>query len=92
MVSLLIFSSKQCIIKQLLDLVVGSIPILNSEFFFFFCGGGGGGIFSPHIFYLLWGRVLLSTHILFIIKTKVTRVKPLRAEETSSYDLGTQFT
>ena len=91
MVSLLIFSSKQCIIKQLLDLVVGSIPILNSEFFFFFCGGGGG-IFSPHIFYLLWGRVLLSTHILFIIKTKVTRVKPLRAEETSSYDLGTQFT
>ena len=91
MVSLLIFSSKQCIIKQLLDLVVGSILILNSEFFFFFVGGGGG-IFSPHIFYLLWGRVLLSTHILFIIKTKVTRVKPLRAEETSSYDLGTQFT
>ena len=89
MVSLLIFSSKQCIIKQLLDLVMGSIPILNSEFFFFV---GGGGIFSPHIFYLLWGRVLLSTHILFIIKTKVTRVKPLRAEETSSYDLGTQFT
>ena len=91
MVSLLIFFSKQCIIKQLLDLVVGSIPILNSEFFFFFVGVGGGGIFSPHIFYLLWGRVLLSTHILFIIKTKVTRVKPLRAEETSSYDLGTQF-
>ena len=91
MVSLLLFSSKQCIIKQLLDLVVGSIPILNSEFFFFFVAGGGG-IFSPHIFYLLWGRVLLSTHILFIIKTKVTRVKPLRAEETSSYDLGTQFT
>ena len=54
MVSLLIFSSKQCIIKQLLDLVVGSIPILNSEFFFFFVGGRGGG----H---------LLSTHILFII-------------------------
>ena len=66
MVSLLIFSSKQCIIKQLLDLVVGSIPILNSEFFFFFCGGAGGasslhtyfiyyggGFFSPHIFYLL---------------------------------------
>ena len=91
MVSLLIFSSKQCIIKQVLDLVVGSIPILNSEFFFWW-GGGGGGIFSPHVFYLLWGRVLLSTHILFIIKTKVTRVKPLRAEETSSYDLGTQFT
>ena len=55
MVSLLIFSSKQCIIKQLLDLVVGSIPILNSEFFFFFCGGRGGG-----------GH-LLSTHILFIM-------------------------
>ena len=65
MVSLLIFSSKQCIIKQLLDLVVGSIPILNSEFFFFFVEGGGasslhtyfiyygGGFFSPHIFYLL---------------------------------------
>ena len=52
MVSLLIFSSKQCIIKQLLDLVMGSIPILNSEFFFFFCGGGGH---------------LLSTHILFIM-------------------------
>ena len=51
MVSLLIFSSKQCIIKQLLDLVVGSIPILNSEFFFFFLGGGH----------------LLSTHILFIM-------------------------
>ena len=92
MVSLLIFSSKQCIIKQLLDLVVGSIPILNSEFFLCVCVGVGGGIFSPHIFYLLWGRVLLSTDILFIIKTKVTRVKPLRAEETSSYDLGTQFT
>ena len=54
MVSLLIFSSKQCIIKQVLDLVVGSIPILNSEFFFFWWGGGGGG----H---------LLSTRILFIM-------------------------
>ena len=55
MVSLLIFSSKQCIIKQLLDLVVGSIPILNSEFFLFF---------------FLWrgdGEHLLSTHILFIV-------------------------
>ena len=52
---------------------------LDLRIFFFLEGGGVGG-----------GH-LLSTHILFIIKTKVTRVKPLRAEETSSYDLGTQF-
>ena len=67
---------------------MGSIPIELRIFFFFL-----GGVFSPHIFYLLWGGgVLLSTHILFIIKIKVTREKPLRAEERTSYDLGTQTT
>ena len=64
MVSLLIFSSKQCIIKQLLDLVVGSIPILNSEFFF--CGGGGGGhILSTHILFIMGAGSSLHTYSIY---------------------------
>ena len=61
MVSLLIFSSKQCIIKQLLDLVVGSIPILNSEFFFFFLWGGGGHLISTHILFIMGAGSSLHT-------------------------------
>ena len=105
MVSLLLFSSKQCIIKQLLDSAMGSIPIELRIFFFFFffLGGGfffhpfffffwGGGLLSTHILFIIGGGGLLFTHILFIIKIKVTRVKPLRAQERTSYDLGTQTT
>ena len=88
MVSLLLFSSKQCIIKQLLDSAVGSIPIELRIFFFFW--GGGSSLHTYFIYY--WGGGLLFTHILFIIKIKVTRVKPLRAQERTSYDLGTQTT
>ena len=65
MVSLLIFSSKQCIIKQLLDLVVGSIPILNSEFFFFFCGGGGGQIKTTHILFIMGAGSSLHTYSIY---------------------------
>ena len=68
MVSLLIFSSKQCIIKQLLDLVVGSIPILNSEFFFFFVGGGGGGrAYSLHTYFIYYGGGFFSPHIFYLL-------------------------
>ena len=63
MVSLLIFSSKQCIIKQLLDLVVGSIPILNSEFFF--CGGGGGHLLSTHILFIMGAGSSLHTYSIY---------------------------
>ena len=65
MVSLLIFSSKQCIIKQLLDLVVGSIPILNSEFFFFFCEGGGGHLLSTHILFIMGAGSSLHTYSIY---------------------------
>ena len=66
MVSLLIFSSKQCIIKQLLDLVVGSIPILNSEFFFFFfVGGGGGHLLSTHILFIMGAGSSLHTYSIY---------------------------
>ena len=76
--------------KTIIDSAVGSIPIELRIFFFFFLGGGG--LLSTHILFIMGGGVLLSTHILFIIKIKVTRVKPLRAEERTSYDLGTQTT
>ena len=64
MVSLLIFSSKQCIIKQVLDLVVGSIPILNSEFFFF-CGGGGGHLLSTRILFIMGAGSSLHTYSIY---------------------------
>ena len=69
MVSLLIFSSKQCIIKQLLDLVVGSIPILNSEFFFVcVCvGGGGAGASSLHTYFIYYGGGFFSPHIFYLL-------------------------
>ena len=72
MVSLLIFSSKQCIIKQLLDLVVGSIPILNSEFFLCVCvcvggGGGGGGASSLHTYFIYYGGGFFSPHIFYLL-------------------------
>ena len=63
MVSLLIFSSKQCIIKQLLDLVMGSIPILNSEFFFFV--GGGGHLLSTHILFIMGAGSSLHTYSIY---------------------------
>ena len=66
MVSLLIFSSKQCIIKQLLDLVVGSIPILNSEFFVCVCvGGGGGHLLSTHILFIMGAGSSLHTYSIY---------------------------
>ena len=65
MVSLLIFSSKQCIIKQLLDLVVGSIPILNSFFFFFLGGGGGGFLLSTHILFIMGAGSSLHTYSIY---------------------------
>ena len=65
MVSLLIFSSKQCIIKQVLDLVVGSIPILNSDFFFF--GGAGGGASSLHTYFIYYGGGFFSPHIFYLL-------------------------
>ena len=65
MVSLLIFSSKQCIIKQLLDLVVGSIPILNSEFFFCVCVGGGGHLLSTHILFIMGAGSSLHTYSIY---------------------------
>ena len=65
MVSLLIFSSKQCIIKQLLDLVVGPIPILNSEFFFFFVEGGGGHLLSTHILFIMGAGSSLHTYSIY---------------------------
>ena len=65
MVSLLLFSSKQCIIKQLLDSAVGSIPIELRIFFFFFFFWGG--VFSPHIFYLLLGGGVFSSHIFYLL-------------------------
>ena len=64
MVSLLIFSSKQCIIKQVLDLVVGSIPILNSEFFFF-GGGGGGHLLSTRILFIMGAGSSLHTYSIY---------------------------
>ena len=68
MVSLLIFSSKQCILKQLLDLVVGSIPILNSEFFLCVCvcgGGGGGHLLSTHILFIMGAGSSLHTYSIY---------------------------
>ena len=66
MVSLLIFSSKQCIIKQLLDLVVGSIPILNSECFFCVCVGvGGGHLLSTHILFIMGAGSSLHTYSIY---------------------------
>ena len=61
MVSLLLFSSKQCIIKQLLDSAMGSIPIeLRIFFFFFFFLAGGSSLHTYFIYY--WGGGGSSLH------------------------------